>query len=83
MTKRIILEGILPSTALSAPLPAGVRPHPFVVSCWRATSIRYGVSAYGRSPQEAKQRLFRTTRVEILNRYRAEETKLCRVESLL
>jgi len=35
---------------------------------WRATSRRFGVTAYGRTAQEAKQRLFITTVVEQSNR---------------
>lgn len=35
---------------------------------WKATSRRFGVSAYGRTIQEAKRRLFITTEVERRNR---------------
>ena len=35
---------------------------------WRATSRRFGVTAYGRSISEAKQRLFVTVQVEKSNR---------------
>jgi len=38
-----------------------------VETLWRAYSSRYGVSAYGRTVAEAKQRLFRVTWVEIRN----------------
>lgn len=32
--------------------------------CWKADSTRYGVSAYGRTVAEARQRLFHTVCVE-------------------
>lgn len=39
---------------------------------WRATSRRYGVSAYGRTVSEAKQRLFITSMIESCNRFTAQ-----------
>lgn len=42
---------------------------------WRATSRRFGLTAYGRTVSEAKTRLFQTTHTERVNRQAATYTE--------